>query len=388
MASPATTVSWLDVLRRHERRLSVAWLVGVALLFASFVPTRTRLFWLNGLQAVADRYDQRWEQRLDVGARLVEAKRYEEAVTYLSRLDAEYPARTSRQGRDKEREYLLRLLAQSYEATARKGKAMATWERLVQFDSLNYRNHVYYAQAAERQLSGWAVAIEARDGYVRALDLFPSHLPSLRGVISYYADRGEWREVTATYRTFLDAFLLVHLTLRVGDQIVDVPVLADGRPHALDVALPAALPAGWSGDVMLGSSIYPVAIEQATLVGPLMVGRADVRDSVPLSMTATRSDFMTRSGSGWVPADSSAALRLPVAASSGVARVRLTVRVFKQLDASLWKVVQKSYRNLLDADGLADAVARTAPFASPDDARRAFERWPEWASGQYVRGER
>ena len=131
MASPATTVSWIDVLRRHERRLSVAWLVGVALLFASFVPTRTRLFWLNGLQAVADRYDQRWEQRLDVGARLVEAKRYEEAVTYLSRLDAEYPARTSRQGRDKEREYLLRLLAQSYEATARKGKAMATWERQI-----------------------------------------------------------------------------------------------------------------------------------------------------------------------------------------------------------------------------------------------------------------
>jgi tetratricopeptide (TPR) repeat protein len=376
-------MTWLDAARRHERLLAALWILGVVLLFGAMAVKPIRLRLLGGLQGAAVRYDARWERRLAEGQRLVIAGRFDEATAYLDRLDAEFPARTSRYGRDKEREYLLRLLAQSYEATGHTGKAMATWTRLVAFDSLNYRNFFGYAQAAERLLSGWAVAPEARDGFARALDLLPSHLPSLRGYVAYYNDRGEWREVAAAYRTYLDAFLLEQVTLRIGDSTRVVPVLIDGLAHNFDVAVP--VPPGWSGDLVLSSSVYPMALEQVAVLPALTVGAPAVRTPREVSLAAMTASNMTRSGPGWVPTDSVAALHVPLQSGvTGLVRVTLRLRTFKLLDAPLWAMITKAYRNLLDAGGLADAQLRTATFASPAAADSAFSRLEWTRGGQFV----
>lgn len=383
MAERSLTAPWPDLARRHERRLAALWIAGVALLFVAMAVRPVRIRLLNALQWAATRYDARWDRRLAEGRGLVNQGRFEEAAGFLERLDAEFPARTSRYGRDKQREYLLRLLARSYEAAGRKTRAMATWERLRTFDSLNYRNHFGYAQAAERLSSGWAVAPEAREGFARALDLLPSHLPSLRGYIAFHNDRGEWRDVAAAYRTYLDAFLLEQVTLRIGNSTRSLPVLVDGRPHDLDVAI--AVPPGWIGDLTLTSSTYPIALERVAVLPAVTVGAAARREPRAVSLAALTTSAMVRGGAGWVPADSAAALRVPLqAGATGLARVSLRLRLFKLLDAPLWALVSRAYRNLLDAPGLAEAGSRTALFGVPAAADTAFGRLDWTREGQYI----
>jgi tetratricopeptide (TPR) repeat protein len=387
MESPATTSPLIGAFRRHERQLAMAWLAFTALLVVVMLIAPLRVRVLDRLQGVADLWDARWDRRLADGERLVAEHRYAEAVPYLVKLDAEFPAPHTRYGRDKQREYLLRLLAQSYEALGKSGRTMETWTRLVRFDSMHYRNHFGYAQAAERLLSGWALAPEARDGYARALQLLPSHPASLRGYLDYYMDRGEFPPVTAAYKTFLDSFLLDEVTLTAGDSSVSFPVLVDGRPHDIDVAL--TIPAGWSGPLTVSSGAYPMAIERVAVVPALAVGRATARVARDIDLALVDTTRVKRSGAGWVPRDSVAVLRLPVQAdSAGIARVELRMRVFKLMDAGFTKLVRKAYRDQLDSAGLADAMSRTAPYASAAATDSAFARIGWTKGGLYVRGER
>ena len=348
-------------------------------------PVRMRV--LARVQVAVDWWDGRWERSLADGQALVDAGRFAEAAPMLSRLDADFPARHSRYGRDKEREVVLALLARSYEALGHKTLAMATWLRLTHFDSLNYRNHVAYAHAAERLRGGWAEAPEARDGYAHALRILPHHLPSLRGYMKYYLDRGEFPVVREAYRTYLDAFLVEDLTITAGDTAVTIPVTVDGNPHVVEFVL--ARPAGWRGDLVLSAGSYPLAIEAASVRAPVAVGVAAARDSGALDLTGLRAPHMTQAGAGWVPVDSTGTLRIPVTADArGIARVQLRLRAFKLVDAKLWASVMQSYHNLLDAPGLADATARTAPFASAAASDSAFNRIPWTRGGVYVPGER
>lgn len=387
MADRSLTITWLDLARRLERRLAALWIAGVALLFVALAVRPVRLRVLGAFQAAAVRYDARWDHRIAEGDRLMAAGRFEEATAYLERLDAEFPARTSRHARDKEREYLLALLAGSYEATGRRGKAMAAWERLTRFDSLNFRNHLAYARAADRLLSGWALAVEARDGYARALDLLPSHLASLRGVIAYYNDRGEWPEVLVAYRAYLEAFLREDVTLRIGDRSRMVPVLIDGRTQRLEVDLP--VPPGWSGDLVISSGTYPLEVERVTVLPATLVGAPSARAPRDVDLSALASSSMVRGGAGWVPTDSAGSLRLPLqGGASGLARVSLSLRMFKLLDAPLWALIVKSYRNRLDQAGLADARLRTVTFGSAAAADSAFERLEWTREGLFVPGRR
>lgn len=379
MKSPATTSPLIGAFRRHERQLAMAWLAFTALLVLVMLiaPLRVRL--LDRLQGVADTWDARWDRRLAEGERLVAEQRYAAAVPYLVKLDAEFPAPHTRYGRDKQREHLLRLLAQSYEALGKPGRTMETWRRLVRFDSLHYRNHFGYAQAAERLLSGWALAPEARDGYARALQLLPSHPASLRGYVRYYMDRGEFPPVTAAYRTFIDSFLLDQVTISAGDSAVVVPVQVDGRPHDVDVAL--SVPANWRGDIVVSGHSYPLSLEQLSVTAPVVVGRAGARASVAADLAAMDTSRVSRSGAGWVPRDSIVVVRVPIAASSdGIARVALRLRLFKLTDSRLMGLVRKAYRDQLDSAGLADALSRSAPYASAAAADSAFARLG-WASG-------
>jgi len=387
MADSAPTAHWLATLRRNERRLSALWIAGVALLFVvmAFAPARVRL--LRALQAGANLYDARWDRRLAAGEQLVAAGRYEDAITYLEKLDAEYPARTSRQGRDKEREHLLRLLAQSYEAGDHKNKAMLAWERLVRFDSLHYRNHFGYALAAGRLLSGWAPAEEARNGFANALLLLPTHLPSLRGYIDYYNNRSEWREVVAAHRTYLDAFLVDEVQVRVGDRTRYIAMRVDGLPHDIDLTLPAS--AGWSGNVEIVSPTYPLAIDSAWSTAPVHVGQLSDASPQAIDLRTVQYRAMAPSANAMVPRDSTAAVIIPMTgAQAGATRITVRLRMYKLMDAPLFAQILKCYRNLLDAAGLEQAQLRNVSFESPESADAAFDRL-DWArDGMYKRGSR
>lgn len=362
--APASTPAWRAWVRRHERRLAVAWLLMTAGVVAvlAFGPTRARA--LGTLQAASDRWDRRWDLRRAYGSRLLASGRLEEAAAFLERLARDYPAPSAEHGRDVEREQVLRMLARAEEGLGRNARTMAAYDRLIAFDSLNYYNWFLKARAAERLFSGWAVAPEAREAYGRVLERFPNHLPSLRGVVAYHADRSEYPEIAAAYRAYLDAPLLLPVEVAVGDTVLDVPLRVDGRPHAVVLALPrphaeslAIRPLG------LALALGPAAAVPARTVG----GRAA---PVPVALAAPGARAMTAGAHGaWLPDDSTARLVLAFPrAAAGLAEVRLTVRAFKPVDQALWALARRSYRNLLDAAGLAAADSVTVPFTRTDAA--------------------
>jgi tetratricopeptide (TPR) repeat protein len=368
---------WLPWFRRHERLLAVLWLAGTALVVLAVAarPIRERLLYRVGL--ALDRREDRWEERLARGQALLDAGNFASATSFLERLDAEHPARNVRHGRDKERELLLRLLARSYEGQGRPGRAMATWERLVAFDSLNYLNRFAYARAAERLLSGWALAEEAKDGFAGVLRIFPAHLPSLRGYVDYYMDRGEFIPITTAYRTYLDAFFIHPVTLRLGDATADAKVAVDGRAHELEFAV--VLPPGRGAELSLGTRGFAFQLEAVTLEPARVVGR--VAAAVPVTLEPARfaGRNATAASTGWLPADTTGAVSIQVPPDAqGVSRVRVRLRLFKPLDRELWGLIRKSYRNLLDEAGLAAVAERSLPFDGVERADRAITDLP-WA---------
>lgn len=361
--------------RRHERRLAALWLLLTALACLATVVQPVRVRILAGLGSIVDRWEWRWNRRLADGVAIYQRGDYAGAARYLANLDRIFPARSNRHGRDKEREYLLRLLALSYEKAGERGRAMRTWERLVAFDSLNFENHFGYAQAAERLLSGWALAEEARNGYAATLTRFPAHLPSVRGFIDYYMDRGEFQPVVTAWETYLDAFFPQRVTITVGDTPLTVLVPTDGRSHDVEVAIPTPAAAT---ELRLSTGGFAFALDSAAIVTAPRVGDAGARARQVLDVTAVASPAMSRDSLTWLPKDTSAALTLPLTGvAAPIARVQLRLRLFKPADAAIWGLVAKSYRNLLQWDKLTETRARTAPFASDDDADRLFAQ-PRW----------
>ena len=293
---------------------------------------------------------------------------YAGAAVYLERLDAAFPARDVRHGRDKQRERLLRLLGRSYEALDRKGRAMATYDRLVAFDPLNYHNHFERARAAERLLSGWALAPEARDGYAEVLKLFPSHLPSVRGYVDYYMDRGEFLPVVQAYRDYLDAFLIQRVVIRLGEDSAVALLQVDGLPH--DVELPLMAPAGSPGPLSIQSGGFALRVEWVTLRPATAVGVVSPAELVDLPLEpATLQNMEPVEGGAVRPTGDTTMVAYAIPRlRSGVAGAHLRIRVYKPVDEDLWQAVGKSYRNLLDQPGLASAAERTVALSSAEAA--------------------
>jgi hypothetical protein len=368
---------WRGIFRRYERPLAAGWLGLLLLGAAALAITPIRVGFLRVLQASVDRWDERWTRRLAAGEALVAKGAYAEAAPYLERLDRAFPATDVRHARDKQRERLLLLLGRSYEAIGKKGRAMATYDRLVAFDPLNYHNHFERARAAERLLSGWALAPEARDGYAEVLKLFPSHLPSVRGYVDYYMDRGEFIPVVQAYRDYLDAFLVQRVRVRLGRDSVVALLQVDGLSH--EVELPLAAPSGEADILAIQSGGFAMRVEQITLLPATVVGsmRAGREVDVPPRAASLSSFEMTEQGALRPTGDSSlAAYSLP-ALPTGIAGVRLRVRLYKPVDDELWQSVVKSFRNLLDEGGLAVATDRTLPLGSAEfaDNVMAHQGW-------------
>lgn len=361
--------------RRHERRLAALWLLLTALACVATVVQPVRVRILSVLGSMVDRWEWRWNQRLADGAALYQRGDYAGAVRYLDNLDRIFPARSNRHGRDKEREYLLRLLALSYEKAGERTRAMQTWERLVAFDSLNFENHFGYAQAAERLLSGWALAEEARNGYAATLTRYPAYLPAVRGYIDYYMDRGEFLPVVTAWESYLDAYFPQRVTVTLGKTPLTVLVPTDGRAHDVEVVLSTPATAQ---ELRITTGGFAFALDSAAIVTAPRVGDAAGRARQSLNLATIAAPAMTRDSLAWLPQDTTAALTLPLTGvPAPVARVQLRLRLFKPADAAIWGLVAKSYRNLLQWDKLADTRSRTAPFGSSDDADRLFAQ-PRW----------
>jgi len=353
---------WRDLFRRHERLLAAGWLGLLLLGAAALAITPVRVGFLGALQSAVDRWDERWTRRLAAGEALVAREEYAEAARYLERLDRAFPATDVRHARDKQRERLLLLLGRSYEVLGKKGRAMAAYDRLVAFDPLNYHNHFERARAAERLLSGWALAPEARDGYAEVLKLFPSHLPSVRGYIDYYMDRGEFVPVVQAYRDYLDAFLVQRVQLRLGRDSVVALLQVDGLSH--EVELPLAAPAGEADTLAIQSGGFAMRVEQVTLLPATVVGAMGAGGDVHVPPRPAAVSSFEAAGQGALrPTGDSTLAAYPLPAlPTGIAGVRLRMRLYKPVDDELWQSVEKSFRNLLDEKGLAAAADRSLPL--------------------------
>jgi tetratricopeptide (TPR) repeat protein len=359
---------WRGIFRRYERPLAAGWLGLLLLGAAALAITPIRVGFLRVLQASVDRWDERWTRRLAAGEALVAKGAYAEAAPYLERLDRAFPATDVRHARDKQRERLLLLLGRSYEAIGKKGRAMATYDRLVAFDPLNYHNHFERARAAERLLSGWALAPEARDGYAEVLKLFPSHLPSVRGYIDYYMDRGEFIPVVQAYRDYLDAFLVQRVGVRLGGDSATALLQVDGMPHEVELSLTA--PAGGGAVLEIRSGGFAMQVQRITLFPATVVGATTAGREVDVPpIPSVLSGLEPAAGGALRPTGDStmAVYSLPML-PAGIAGVRLRVRLYKPVDDELWGWVEKSFRNLLDERGLTAAADRTVPLPSAEAA--------------------
>jgi len=370
---------WRGWVRRHERVLAALWLAAVALLLLVLAVPRSRDAALFRVQSLSDRWETRWSSRLALGDSLVAAGKHEQAAAYLERLDRVFPARNARQARDKQREHLLALLAGSYEALGKGGRAMATYDRLVAFDSLNYHNHYVRATAAERLLSGWAIAPEARDGFAGVLVLNPNHLPSVRGYIRYFSDRSDWHPVVAAFHAYLEAFLVQAVTLRAGGDSVTVMVPVDGRPHTVSLWLH-----GEARSVAVSADGFALAVDSATVTAPARVGSAQVIQPAGLGPPEARGFDRTSSGVFRPSAEGGSivfALPRPLAGAG----IRITVRLFKPVDQALWASVAISHRNILDQAGIPDDASRCVVFPDEVSADAVMEHLPSAREGTPLR---
>ena len=363
---------WRAAFRRHERRLAVAWLATVLVVAGGLATTPVRRTVFSGLQRTVDHWDARWTRRLAEGEALFAAGRYEEAAVYLERLDRIFPARDVRHARDTERERLLQLLARSYEAIGRTGRARATYDSLVAFDSLNYFNYFERARAAERMASGWAVPEEARNDYATALQRFPGHLASLRGYVAYHMDRGEFIPVVDAYRAYLDAFLAQHLTLRLDTTSLGLMVSADGLLRTVEI--PLRTTADRATTLTIETRGFPLHVEGITAVSALRVSVPTPVQAVEIAPIPERLENFEAMGDGALrPTDTTTSVvyRVPPI-ESGIASIRLRLRLYKPIDEPLWQQVARSYRNLIDEDGLRQAEARTVGLADAALADRVM----------------
>jgi tetratricopeptide (TPR) repeat protein len=358
--------------RRHERQLAIAWLTTALVVSAVLAVNPVRRAVLSTLQHTVDHWDARWSRRMAEGEALVASGRYEEAAAYLERLDRVFPAQNVRHARDTERERLMQLLARSYEALGRTDRARAAYDNLVAFDSLNYYNYFERARAAERMSSGRAAPVEARDDYATALRRFPGHLASLRGYIGYHMDREDFIPVVEAYRAYLDAFLAQHLTLRLDTASMGLMVSADGLPRTVELPLRATADGGTT--LSIETRGFPLRVEGITAVSAVRVGSPRPAHSVEIAPIPLHLTNLEAVGDGALrPTDTttSVVFRVPPI-EGGIASIRLRLRLYKPVDEPLWQQVARSYRDLVDEDGLRQAEVRTVGLVDAELADRVM----------------
>ena len=378
--------SLLERARCHERALALVWVVAIGFVGLSVAvgPVRARM--LDRVQTIVEWWEGRWADRLEEGERLVAEERWADAATYLERLDRIHPARNVKHARDMQRERLLRLLARSYEGLDRRARTIETYRRLVAFDPKHYRNHFDLAQASERLLSRATMAPEARDAYAATLELFPAHLPSVRGYLRYYLDRGEFITVVEGYEDYLNAYLIQYVRVSLGDTSVDLPVLVDGRPRDYEIPIAAAVSA--SDVLTVATGGFALAVERVEVLPAVRVGVVNRGDAAPVDLSGARLHQVELVESGtYRPLGAGSTVQLPLPSEQdSIGRVRVRIALFKPVDRELWAFVSRSYGNLLDDAGRLTAARRTLVLESAAAADLVMERLV-WAQEGVLRSD-
>ena len=358
---------------RRERGLTLAWLAASGLVLGILVVWGIAL---GGAERTVEALDARWQSRLSEAERLFEAGSFEAAAARLERIDRDHPAVFVKHRLDRQRERVLELLARSHLALDRKGRATAAAARAARFDPLNWRNHFLVAEVAAHFGEGAA----ADEAWAKVLQLYPSHLPSVTGRITAAFEGGRYGEVPPLFEAYLDAWRVAELTITVDGRSGTLTPLVDGRPHRVGAVLGTA-PRGSTGPVATGlgpgepgtgdpeaedpdrrgegarvsldPAGYAVRLGPATLAWPAATGTA------PLEL-----DPGAWTG-GWTGEGLASPLVARAAGARGATRVTVEVTVFKALPAELWALVETSYRNVLDHEGLAAARERVV-VGAPD----------------------
>ncbi len=339
---------------RSERRLILAWvlflIVGVVAI--AFPPIRDRIFWR--IEGLVESREKSWIAAVDEGERLVTEGRLEEAEHFLLNLDRRFPARTVRGALDRDRERLLRTLGRVYEGQGRSGRALVAYRALEAFDPRNYRNRWELAAALERLEGTWTFPIEARDAYSSVLQIYPTHLPSLRSVIRYDFDRGAFANAIVSWERSLRAQQYLPLILAVGSVEQIKVVVVDGAWHDIDAGMLRAEAEAFT----LSTAGFPTDVRDVRIDRPLYAGTPGGR------RTRRGADGLLSSGVG----DSSSLLSIPLPEGvSELNRLRLQVRIRRPVDAETWSMVQTSYRNALNDQGL--EWSKTRVVVVPDSAQ-------------------
>jgi tetratricopeptide (TPR) repeat protein len=343
-----------DFIRRHERRMIVVYIGVLVLGGGALAATPVREWALGKAESAVLRWDDRWIARVEYGERLTREQRYLEAVSYLEKLDRDFPAQYVKLALDRERQRLLRALGASYTALGKKTLALATYERLVAFDPKDFRS-LYELGAAATTFQEHSAAVEA---YKAALLINPTHLPSLRGWVARLAWNGEFEMLNETIEAYLDAYLTRPVIVSLGEASGSVQVLADGRFHGVEVRLTQQ--PGWSGALTVSPGGFAAEIDSVSLVSPMRVGelgsaitRLTVPDAAAFTLTPSpETETASEAAKG--------AISVPVPVQSkGVSMVRFRVRLRKPIDPDLWDAARKSFTNKLQFERLADAQRRS-----------------------------
>ena len=358
---PHRMLAWA---RRHERGIVFLVLTVGGLGLAAFGWSRTRGWGLEALEQAIDSRNDRWSPRLREAERMLAEGRLLIAERQLVRLDESHPARIARHGLDKQRERILLRLAETYEAQGRRGRALATYGRLVAFDSLNHLNHFALGSALQRMSRTWSIPPEARDAFAASLELNPNHLPSLRGYAGYYFERGEFEEVIAAFRRYHDAVLVQTVTLSAPGWTASGQVLVSAEPQTLKIPLESSS----EGDLTLriDPGGLPASIDSVVFLPAAIVGSRGARPSVSLERISDTGFSLSSIGD-----------------TAGAVRVHL--RLFKPMDPVLWGRIAQSYRNLLDDAGLIRMTEQTHVMRSSEQADLTLARLP-WARGERLVG--
>ncbi len=352
------------IYRRYERMLVSVYIIGIILFIAGFfgmlllpgvmnknnIPTRALAYW-----------DNRWYRRVEYGERLVSSGQFSEAISYLSTLDRNFPFKHVKYKRDIERERLLHALGHSYAEMGKKRKSLITYRRLVEFDPRNFKNHYLLAMTCVR----FKEFEEANEQFNQVLTIHPTHLPSLKEYVSIHFNRGDFKSVITAFEQYLNAFQLKNLKLMLGDLTVMIGVPVDGEFHDLEVT--ARQRQGWSGEMAIYTGGFSVEIEHVMLKAPLVIGRTGSTTSLvwPGKTLWQFEGLEPISISTYRTLGDNSVLRINLQEQpQGIDRVHIRIRLFKKSDVKLWDMVEKSYKNLLDKDGLMFAQRRmlTAGF--------------------------